>query len=115
MLIPSAAFTARGSAIQSGPGPRAPSSLRACQPARSTSHRASARSGVVSLHPLSESNREAVEVCAYRRTKSNSSAASPIGWRSRRNPDARALYSAVYVEDTRIGFVMIADEVRSPE
>jgi len=31
------------------------------------------------------------------------------------HPDARALYWAVYVEDTPVGFVMIADEVRSPE
>ena len=31
------------------------------------------------------------------------------------HPDARALYWAVYAEDTPVGFVMIADEVRRPE
>ena len=31
------------------------------------------------------------------------------------HPDARALYWAVYADDTPVGFVMIADEVDSPD
>jgi GNAT superfamily N-acetyltransferase len=70
---------------------------------------------VVSLRPLSESNRQAVE--ALRVSPSQERFVSSVAQSLREaaeHPDARALYWAVHAEDTPVGFVMIADEVRGP-
>jgi diamine N-acetyltransferase len=52
----------------------------------------------------------------YRRAKSNTSAASPTHYTKLPSTQTlAALFWAVYSEDTPVGFVMIADEVGSPE
>jgi len=69
---------------------------------------------VVSLRPLSESNRQAVE--ALRVSPSQERFVSGVAESLREaaeHPDARALYWVVHAEDTPVGFVMIADEVGS--
>jgi len=71
---------------------------------------------VVSLRPLSESNRQAVE--ALRVSPSQEQYVSSVAdslIEAAEHPDARAVYWAVYSEDTPVGFVMIADEVASPD
>ena len=71
---------------------------------------------MVSLRPLSESNRQAVE--ALRVSPSQERFVSGVAASLREaaeHPDARALYWAVYAENTPVGFVMIADEVGSPD
>jgi diamine N-acetyltransferase len=71
---------------------------------------------VVSLRPLSESNRQAVE--ALRVSPSQERYVSSVADSLREaaeHPDAHAQYWAVYDGDTPVGFVMIADEVGSPE
>jgi diamine N-acetyltransferase len=71
---------------------------------------------VVSLRPLSESNRQAVE--ALRVSPSQERFVSGVAESLREaaeHPDARALYWVVHAEDTPVGFVMIADEVGSPD
>jgi GNAT superfamily N-acetyltransferase len=71
---------------------------------------------VVSLRPLSESNRQAVE--ALRVSPSQQRFVSGVAESLREaaeHPDARALYWVVHAEDTPVGFVMIADEVGSPD
>ena len=71
---------------------------------------------MVSLRPLSESNREAVEALRVspRQEQYVSSVADSVR-EAAEHPDAHALYWAVYAEDTPVGFVMIADEVGRPE
>jgi diamine N-acetyltransferase len=71
---------------------------------------------MVSLRPLTASNRQAVE--ALRVSPSQKRFVSGVAESLRQaaeHPDARALYWAVYAEDTPVGFVMIADEVASPD
>jgi diamine N-acetyltransferase len=71
---------------------------------------------MVSLRPLTESNRQAVE--ALRVSPSQERFVSSVARSLREaaeHPDARALYWAVYAGDTPVGFVMIADEVASPD
>jgi diamine N-acetyltransferase len=71
---------------------------------------------VVSLRPLSESNRQAVE--ALRVSPSQGRFVSGVAeslLEAAQHPDARALYWVVHAEDTPVRFVMIADEVGSPE
>ena len=71
---------------------------------------------MVSLRPLSESNRQAVE--ALRVSPSQEQFVSSVADSLREaaeHPDAHALYWAVHADDTPVGFVMIADEVESPE
>jgi len=71
---------------------------------------------MVSLRPLTESNRQAVE--ALRISPSQQRFVSSVAQsliEAAEHPDARALYWGVYVEDTPVGFVMIADEVGSPD
>ena len=71
---------------------------------------------MVSLRPLSESNRQAVE--ALRVSPSQEQFVSSVADSLREaaeHPDAHALYWAVHADDTPVGFVMIADEVDSPE
>lgn len=71
---------------------------------------------MVSLRPLSELNRQAVE--ALRVSPSQERFVSGVAESLREaaeHPDAHALYWAVYDEETPVGFVMIADEVGRPE
>jgi len=71
---------------------------------------------VVSLRPLTESNREAAE--ALRVSPSQERFVSSVAdslLEAAEHPDAHALYWVVHAEDTPVGFVMIADEVGSPE
>jgi diamine N-acetyltransferase len=71
---------------------------------------------VVSLRPLSESNRQAVE--ALRVSPSQEQFVSSVAdslLEAAEHPDAHGLHWAVHADDTPVGFVMIADEVDSPE
>jgi len=77
---------------------------------------------VVSLRPITDANREAVEALAVTPDQgrfvggvreSILEAAEERGAQALR--DAQALYWAIYAEETPIGFVMIADEVGSPD
>jgi diamine N-acetyltransferase len=70
----------------------------------------------VSLRPINESNREAVE--ALRVSPAQEQFVSNVTEslaEAREEPDGRALYWAVYEDDTPVGFVMISDEVGSPD
>jgi len=71
---------------------------------------------MVSLRPLTESNRDAVE--ALRVSPSQARFVSGVAESLREaaeHPDARALCWGVYAEETPVGFVMIADEVAGPD
>jgi diamine N-acetyltransferase len=71
---------------------------------------------VVSLHPLTDSNRQAIE--ALRVSPGQEGFVSTVAQslaEAAEHPGAQALYWAVYDDDTPVGFVMIADEVASPE
>ena len=71
---------------------------------------------MVSLRPLSESDRPAVE--ALRVSPSQERFVSSVAEsliEASEHPDARALYWVVHADDTPVGFVMIADEVGSPD
>ena len=74
-----------------------------------------APSGVVTLRPIDDSNREAVEALevspGQQRFVSNV-ADSLLEAAVER--DGRALYWAVYADETPVGFVMISDEVGGP-
>jgi diamine N-acetyltransferase len=71
---------------------------------------------VISLRSLSESNRQAVEALRVSPAQEQfvSGVADSLA-EAAEHPDAHAMYWAVYAEDTPVGFVMIADEVASPE
>jgi diamine N-acetyltransferase len=67
---------------------------------------------VVSLRPLTDSNREAV--LALRVAPSQAQFVSTVAdslQEAAEHPDAHALYWAIYADETPVGFVMIADEV----
>ena len=71
---------------------------------------------MVSLRPLTESDRQAVE--ALRVTRSQERFVSGVAeslHEAAEHPDAGALYWAAHAEDVPVGFVMIADEVRGPD
>jgi diamine N-acetyltransferase len=71
---------------------------------------------MVSLRPLSESNREAAE--ALRVAPGQEGFVSSVAASLREaaeHPDAHALYWVVYADDAPVGFVMIADEVSGPD
>jgi diamine N-acetyltransferase len=71
---------------------------------------------VVSLRPINESNREAVE--ALRVSPGQEQFVSTVAdslLEAAEEPDGRALYWAVYAEETPVGFVMISDEVGHPD
>ena len=71
---------------------------------------------MVSLRPITDANREAVEALAVRPeqgrfvTDVRESLRQAAG-----EPGAQAVYWAIYDEETPVGFVMIADEVGSPD
>ena len=71
---------------------------------------------MVSLRPLTESNRQAVEALRVSPSQRRfvSSVAESLA-EAAEHPDARALYWAVYADEEPVGFVMVADEVASPE
>jgi len=71
---------------------------------------------LVSLRQITESNREAVEALEVSPGQEQfvSSVADSL-LEAAAEPDGRALYWAVYADDTPVGFVMISDEVGSPE
>ena len=67
---------------------------------------------MVSLRPISESNREAVE--ALRVSPGQEQFVSSVAdsmLEAAEEPGGRALYWAVYADETPVGFVMISDEV----
>jgi diamine N-acetyltransferase len=69
---------------------------------------------VVSLRPITHANREAVEALAV--TSDQGRFVSGVResiLEAAQEPDAQALYWAIYAEETPVGFVMIADEVGS--
>ena len=71
---------------------------------------------MVSLRPITDANRDAVEALAV--APGQGRFVSGVGesiLEAADHPDARALYWAIYAEGTPVGFVMIADEVGSPE
>jgi diamine N-acetyltransferase len=71
---------------------------------------------VVSLRPITDTNREAVEALAV--TPDQRRFVSGVResiLEAAKEPEGRALYWAIYDEETPVGFVMIADEVGSPD
>jgi diamine N-acetyltransferase len=71
---------------------------------------------VVSLRPITDANREAVEALAV--TPDQGRFVSGVResiLEAAEEPDARAVYWAIYDEETPVGFVMIADAVGSPD
>ena len=70
---------------------------------------------MISLRPIDESNRQAVEELDVSPEQQGfvSNAADSIR-EAAREPDGRALYWAVYAGDTPVGFVMISDDVGGP-
>jgi len=71
---------------------------------------------LVSLRQITESNREAVEALEVSPGQEQfvSSVADSL-LEAAAEPDGRALYWAVYADETPVGFVMISDEVGSPD
>jgi diamine N-acetyltransferase len=71
---------------------------------------------VVSLRPITDVNRHEVEALAV--TTDQERFVSSVGdsiHEAAQEPDAQAVYWAVYADETPVGFVMIADEVGSPD
>ena len=70
---------------------------------------------MVSLRPLNDSNRSAVESLRVSPQQENFVSGVADSLReAAEEPDGRALYWAVYAGDTPVGFVMISDEVGGP-
>ena len=69
---------------------------------------------MVSLRPITDANREALEALAVGPDGGDLSNIGNGSARTRRSR-SQALYWAVYEEETPVGFVMIADEVDGPE
>ena len=73
-------------------------------------------SAVVSLRTIADANREAVEALAVAPDQERYvSGVRESLLEAAEHPDARALSWAVYADETPVGFVMIADEVASPD
>jgi diamine N-acetyltransferase len=71
---------------------------------------------LVSLRPLTESNRQLAD--ALRVSPGQEQYVSSVADSLREaaeHPDAHPMYWVVYADDTPVGFVMIADEVDSPD
>jgi diamine N-acetyltransferase len=70
---------------------------------------------MVSLRSIDDSNREAVEALEVSPDQQQfvSNAADSIR-EAAREPDGRALYWAIYADETTVGFVMISDDVGGP-
>jgi diamine N-acetyltransferase len=71
---------------------------------------------MVSLRPITEANREAVEALAVAPDQERfvSSVRASLQ-EAADHPSAQALSWAIYADETPVGFVMIADEVGSPD
>ena len=71
---------------------------------------------MVMLRPITEANREEIEALRVGPGQDRfvSSVAESL-LEAREEPDGRALFWGVYDGDTPVGFVMIADEVGSPD
>jgi diamine N-acetyltransferase len=71
---------------------------------------------VVSLRPVTDANREAVEALAVTPDQRRFvSGVRESMLQAADHPGAQALYWAIYAEETPVGFVMIADEVGNPD
>jgi diamine N-acetyltransferase len=70
---------------------------------------------MISLRPIDESNRKAVEGLDVSPEQQGfvSNAADSIR-EAAREPDGHALYWAIYAKETPVGFVMISDDVGGP-
>jgi len=70
---------------------------------------------MISLRPIDESNRDAVERLEVSPGQQRfvSNAADSIR-EAAREPDGRAIHWAVYADETPVGFVMISDDVGGP-
>ena len=70
---------------------------------------------MVTLRAIDDANREAVEALDVSPLQRQfvSDAASSIR-EAEREPGGRALYWAIYADDTPVGFVMISDEAEAP-
>ena len=69
---------------------------------------------MVSLSPITDANREAVEALAVRPDQRRFvSGVRESILEAAEEPDAQALFWAIYDDETPVGFVMIADEVGS--
>ncbi len=71
---------------------------------------------MISLRPITDENREAVE--ALRVSPSQEPFVDDVVGSLREaaeEPDGRAIWWAVYADETPVGFVMISDEVGSPD
>src|SRR6266516_2592908 len=71
-------------------------------------------SSMVSLRPIDDSNREALEALEVSADQQQfvSNVADSLR-EAAREPDGRALYWAIYANETPVGFVMISDDVGS--
>ena len=71
---------------------------------------------MVSLRPITDANREQVEALAVAPPQRRFVSSVPASLaEAAAEPDAQALYWAIYDDEVPVGFVMIADEVGSPE
>jgi diamine N-acetyltransferase len=71
---------------------------------------------MVSLRPITDANREAVEALTVGPAQQRFVSGVRDSMReAAEEPDADVLYWAVYDEETPVGFVMIADEVVNPD
>jgi GNAT superfamily N-acetyltransferase len=71
---------------------------------------------VVSLRPITDANRQAVEALSVRPDQRRFvSGVRDSILEAAEEPYAHALYWAIYDEETPVGFVMIADEVDTPD
>jgi diamine N-acetyltransferase len=70
----------------------------------------------VSLRPLTDANREAVEALAVapEQRRFVSGVRESLA-EAAEHPDAQAIHWAIYADETPVGFVMIADEVADPD
>ena len=71
---------------------------------------------MVSLRPITDANRKAVEALRVSPAQEQfvSSVADSL-LEAAQEPDARAIFWAVYAGEAPVGFVMISDEVGSPD
>jgi diamine N-acetyltransferase len=71
---------------------------------------------VVSLRPIDHSNRQVVEALDVSPEQQQFVSNVPDSIReAEREPDGRGLYWAIYADETPVGFVMISDDVGSPD
>ena len=71
---------------------------------------------MVSLRPITDANREVVEAFAVSPDQGRFvSGVRESMLEAAEEPDARAISWAIYADETPVGFVMIADEVGSPD